>query len=227
MTALFKDRAHAGTELAKKIDEELRKNKTLSFGPDDLIVVAIPRGGIILAEKIAEKLKCKLDVIVSRKIRSEFNAEFALGAVMPDGEYFISNGFIDLFNVRKDYLKQEVDFQRKEINRRLMLFRGNISYEKEFDNKIVILVDDGIATGATIIASAKWIKKNHKCKFLIVAVPVAPANDKTIDILREIADKVVILHSRIEFSAVGQFYDRFDQVTDDEVKEIMVKYGYG
>lgn len=228
MTALFHDREHAGRELAKEIAKELKNDTTAipSSKIEDIIVVAIPRGGIILADVIAEKLECKIDVIISRKIRSEFNEEFALGAVMPDGDYFISDGFAELFHVSNEYLKKEVDFQRKEINRRLMLFRGKVSYDREFDEKIVILVDDGIATGATIIASARWVKKNHKCKYLIVAVPVAPANDKTITILREIADKVLILHPRIEFSAVVQFYDRFDQVSDDEVKRIMEKHGY-
>lgn len=105
------------------------------------------------------------------------------------------------------------------------MFRGKVSYEWEFDEKVIILVDDGIATGATIIASARWIKNNFKCKYLIVAVPVAPANDKTITILKEIVDKLLILHPKIEFSAVGQFYQSFDQVSDEQVKKIMLKYG--
>jgi predicted phosphoribosyltransferase len=105
------------------------------------------------------------------------------------------------------------------------LFRGKVSYEREFDEKVILLVDDGIATGATIIASAKWIKNNFKCKYLIVAVPVAPAKDKTITILKEIVDKLLILYPRIEFSAVGQIYQSFDQVSNGKVKKIMLKYG--
>lgn len=224
MTTLFKDREHAGMELANKLAEELRLTNIPIFAPNDLIVVAIPRGGIILAEMISKKLGCKLDVLISRKIRSEFNDEFAIGAVMPDGEYFVNNGYVELFNVSNDYLNKEIEFQRKEINRRLLLFRGKVSYEREFDEKVVILVDDGIATGATIIASARWIKNNFKCKFLIVAVPVAPANDRTTTLLKEIVDKLLILYPKIDFSAVGQFYQRFDQVSDDEVKKIMLKY---
>ena len=224
MIALFKDREHAGMELANTLAEELKLPNIPLFTPEDLIVVAIPRGGIILAEMIAKKLGCNLDVLISRKIRSEFNEEFAIGAVMPDGEYFVNNGLVELFNVSNVYLNKEIEFQRKEINRRLLLFRGKVSYEREFDEKVVILVDDGIATGATIIASARWIKNNFQCKFLIVAVPVAPANDKTITMLEEIADKLLILYPKIEFSAVGQFYQRFDQVSDDEVKKIMLKY---
>ena len=182
-------------------------------------MVAIPRGGIILAEKIAKKLGCNLDVLISRTIRSEFDEEFAIGAVMPDGEYFVNSGFVELFQVSSDYLNKEIEFQRNEITRRLLLFRGKVSYEREFDEKVVILVDDSIATGATIIASARWIKNNFKCKFLIVAVPVAPANDRTITILKEVAGKLLILYPKIEFSAIGQFYLKFDQVSDEEVKK--------
>ncbi len=224
MTAIFKDREHAGKELADKLDEELKTPSIPSFTADELIVVAIPRGGIILADTIAKKLGCKLDVLISRKIRYEFNEEFAIGAVMPDGEYFVNNSFVELFQVSSEYLNKEIEFQRKEIGRRLLLFRGKVSYDREFDRKVIILVDDGIATGATIIASARWIKSNFKSKFLIVAVPVAPANDKTLTILREIADDLLILYPKIEFSAVGQFYQKFDQVTDEEVKKIILKY---
>jgi predicted phosphoribosyltransferase len=124
---------------------------------------------------------------------------------MPNGEYFVNDGFVQLFQVSSDYLNKEIEFQRMEINRRLLLFRGKISYEREFDEKVIILVDDGMATGATIIASARWIKNNFKRKYLIVAVPVAPAKDKTITILKEIVDKLLIHCPRIEFSAVGQF----------------------
>lgn len=174
---------------------------------------------------IAKKFGCRLDALISRKIRSEFNEEFTIGGVMPDGEYFVNDGFVQIFQVSSDYLNKEIEFQRKEINRRLLLFRAKVSYEREFDEKVIILVDDGIATDATIIASARWIKNNFKCKYLIVAVPVAPANDKTITILKEIVDKLLILYPRIEFSAVGQFYQSCDQVSDKEVKKIILKYG--
>ncbi len=88
----------------------------------------------------------------------------------------------------------------------------------------MILVDDGIATGATIIASAQWLRKNYPYKKLIIAVPVAPATSDTVNVLSRIADKMIILYTPEEFSAVGQFYQRFDQVDDEEVKEIMRKY---
>ncbi len=116
--------------------------------------------------------------------------------------------------------------QKKEIRRRLIEFRGDISYHDKFEKKVVVLVDDGIATGSTIIASAEWVKNNCNCKQLVVAVPVAPARDETVNKLANIADNVLILHMEEAFSAVGQFYRDFDQVSDETVKKIMGKYNF-
>lgn len=143
---------------------------------------------------------------------------------MPDGTIFINERILKIAPISQKYLEQEIEFQKKEITRRLIEFRGTTSYADKLNDKIVILVDDGIATGATIIASAQWLKKNYVYKKLIIAVPVAPATSDTVNVLRRIADKMIILYSPEEFSAVGQFYQRFDQVDDEEVKEIMRKY---
>ena len=225
MCVLFQDREQAGHELAKELAVILKKNQIdLSNAENELIVLAIPRGGIILGNIIANHFQCNLDVIVSRKIRAEFNEEFAMGAMMPDGSYFLNEGITRLFSISQAYLKKEIDFQKKEIRRRLIEFRGDISYHDKFEGKVIVLVDDGIATGSTIIASAEWVKNNCHCKQLVVAVPVAPARDETVKKLANIADNVVILHMEEAFSAVGQFYRDFDQVSDETVKKIMMKY---
>jgi putative phosphoribosyl transferase len=225
MCVLFQDREQAGYELAKELALILKKNQIdLSNAENELIVLAIPRGGIILGNIIANHFQCNLDVIVSRKIRAEFNEEFAIGAMMPDGSYFLNDGITRLFNISQAYLKKEIDFQKKEIRRRLIEFRGDIFYHDKFAGKVIVLVDDGIATGSTIIASAEWVKNNCHCKQLVVAVPVAPARDETVKKLANIADNVVILHMEEAFSAVGQFYRDFDQVSDETVKKIMMKY---
>lgn len=227
MSVLFQDREQAGHELAKEIEEILKKNQTgLSNSADEVIVLAIPRGGIILGDIIANHFQCNLDVVISRKIRAEFNEEFAIGAMMPDGSYFLNEGITHLFNISQDYLKKEIDFQKKEIKRRLIEFRGDVSYHDKFEGKVVVLVDDGIATGSIIIASAEWVKNHFNCKQLVVAVPVAPARDETVNKIANIADKVVILHMEEAFSAVGQFYRDFDQVSDETVKKIMKKYHF-
>jgi putative phosphoribosyl transferase len=225
MSVLFQDREQAGHELAKELAEVLKKNQIdLSNAAKEVIVLAIPRGGVILGDIIANHFKCNLDVVISRKIRAEFNEEFAIGAMMPDGSYFLNEEITRLFNFSQAYLKKEIDFQKKEIRRRLIEFRGSISYHDKFEGKVVVLVDDGIATGSTIIASAEWVKNNCNCKRLVVAVPVAPARDETVKKLGKIADNVVILYMEEAFSAVGQFYRYFDQVSDETVNEIMMKY---
>jgi putative phosphoribosyl transferase len=225
MGVLFQDREQAGHELAMKLAEILEKNQmSLTNVDDELVVLAIPRGGIMLGDIVANHFRCNLDVIISRKIRSEINEEFAVGAMMPDGSYFLNEEITRLFNVSQAYLEKEIEFQKKEIKRRLVEFRGDVSYHSKFDGKAVVLIDDGIATGSTIIASAEWVKNNFNCKQLIVAAPVAPARDETVNKLAKIADDVVILHMEEAFSAVGQFYRDFDQVSDETVKEIMMKH---
>lgn len=227
MCVLFQDREQAGHELAKELEETLKKNQIdLDNAANEVIILAIPRGGIILGNIIANHFRCNLDVVVTRKIRAEFNEEFAIGAMMPDGSYFLNEGIIRLFNISQAYLKKEIDYQKKEIRRRLIEFRGDISYHDKFEKKVVVLVDDGIATGSTIIASAEWVKNNCNCKQLVVAVPVAPARDETVNKLANIADNVLILHMEEAFSAVGQFYRDFDQVSDETVKKIMGKYHF-
>lgn len=227
MCVLFQDREQAGQELAKELEEIFKKSQIdLSNTANEVIILAIPRGGIILGNIIANHFRCNLDVVVTRKIRAEFNEEFAIGAMMPDGSYFLNEGITRLFNISQAYLKKEIDFQKKEIRRRLIEFRGDISYHNKFEKKVVVIVDDGIATGSTIIASAQWVKNNCNCKQLVVAVPVAPARDETVNKLANIADNVLILHMEEAFSAVGQFYRVFDQVSDETVKKIMGKYHF-
>lgn len=223
---LFKDRTQAAEELAEEIKSYLT-SIGISKGTEEsksLIVLAIPRGGVITGDVVASRLRCDMDIIVSRKIGAEYNSELAIGALLPDGTYFINERIANMLNTSKVYIDKQVKVQKKEIERRLIEFRGDKEYGNKLNAKIVVLVDDGIATGSTIIAAARWIKEKHNCKRLIIAVPIAPATNDTIDKLDEIADKVIILSITREFYAVGQFYENFDQVEDKEVKEIMKKY---
>jgi predicted phosphoribosyltransferase len=185
--------------------------------------VAIPRGGVVIGDVIASELGIKLDLIVSRKIGAPFNSELAIGAVMPDGSYFL-NEVADMINVSQDYIESQINKEVKEIDRRLIDFRGSRNYDNELEGKLVVLVDDGIATGATMLAAARWIKEKHNCKKLVIAVPVAPR--EILEDLNDIADKVIILYTPEPFGAVGRFYQDFIQVSDNKVKEIMKKYGY-
>jgi putative phosphoribosyl transferase len=224
MTTLFQDRKHAGEELVKILDNIIISNNK----KEQMVVLAIPRGGIIIGDVIASYFQCNLDIVVSRKIGAEFNPELAIGAVMPDNSYFINERITNLIpSQSQNYIENQLKIEKKEIDRRLIEFRGSKQYNDKLKGKDVLLVDDGIATGATIIAAARWIKNKHDCKSLIVAVPVAPATNKaTIDDLKDVASNVIISHVVEEFYGVGQFYNRFDQVSDTDVKEIMKKYGY-
>jgi putative phosphoribosyl transferase len=198
---------------------EMRKEKESS-----IIILAIPRGGVVIGDVLAKLLDAKLDIVVSRKIGAPYNSELAIGAVTPDGSYFINEEIVNMLNIPQEYIQMQAHEEVKEIDRRLMSYRGSKEYDNEFEGKIVVLVDDGIATGATMLASGQWIKNKQRCKKLIIAVPVAPKD--TSDKLNKVADKVVVLYSPFSFKAVGQFYQDFSQVSDNEVKEIMKKYGY-
>jgi len=189
----------------------------------ELIILAIPRGGVVIGDVVASRLGAKLDIVVSRKIGAPYNSELAIGAVMSDGSFFPNEDVISMLNVSQEYVDEQISIQEKEIERRLMRFRGNKQYHLE--DKIIILVDDGIATGATIFAAIQWLR-NQKPKRLIVAVPVAPKD--TLDKLKEEqqVDDVVVLQSPSVFSAVGAFYQDFSQISDHQVTEIMNKYRY-
>jgi putative phosphoribosyl transferase len=162
---------------------------------------------------------------VSRKIGAPSNCEFAIGAVMPDGSDFTNEKILTYLKIPQEYIDLEARAQVEEIKRRLSSFRGNIEYEGSFNGITIVLVDDEIATGSTIIAAAQWLKTKQCCKKLVIAVPVAPPKDNTIDELN-IADDVVILYTPEPFNSVGQYYKEFPQVTDSEVKEIMQRYDY-
>ena len=215
---LFRDRTDAATQLAERLywlKNEIQENKS------SVVIVAVPRGGVVIGNIIASELGAKLDLVVSRKIGAPFNPELAIGAVMPDGSYFL-NDVAEMMNVSQDYIESQIEKEVKEIDRRLIEFRGNREYYNKLEDKIVVLVDDGIATGATILASAKWIKDKHNCKQLIIAVPLAPR--EILEDLNRAADKVIVLYTPEPFGAVGRFYHDFNQVSDDEVKEMMKKY---
>jgi putative phosphoribosyl transferase len=154
---LFADRAHAATLLAEKLNVLI--NKALGYEMDlkereqQLPTLAIPRGGVVTGDVIASALDSKLDVIVSRKIGAPHNPELAIGAVMHDGTFFPNKDIIQMLRIPAEYISKQISIQIKEIERRLRLFRGaNKNNYYEIEDKTIILVDDGIATGATVFA---------------------------------------------------------------------------
>ena len=223
---LFADRTHAATLLAEKL--KVLINKTLGNATDptehqqQLLTLAIPRGGVVTGDVIASALDSKLDVIASRKIGAPHNPELAIGAVMHDGTFFPNEDIIQTLRIPAEYISKQISTQIKEIERRLRLFRGatkNNYYEIE--DKTIILVDDGIATGATVFACINWLKGQNP-RDVIVAIPIAP-RDTINKLLRQI-HKVVVLHAPMLFGSVGAFYRDFTQISDDQVVDIMNKY---
>ncbi|MGB9124053.1 MAG: phosphoribosyltransferase family protein [Nitrosotalea sp.] len=208
---IFKDRVDAAQKLAKKIEWIKKENP---------IILAIPRGGVVTGDVIAKTLGLSLDVIVSRKVGAPYNPELAIGAVAHDGSFFPNSELINALGIPKNYLDEKIAEQMEEIRHRLVKFRGRTDYDLK--NKTIVLVDDGIATGATVFVALEWIKKQHP-KRVIVAIPVGPRD--TIERLSKMAE-VVVLDAPESFGAVGEFYHSFDQVEDYHVVEIMSSYGF-
>lgn len=213
----------AGHEIAERLFG-LKLDLFGESGNKDIVILAVPRGGIIIGDIVASELAARLDVVVSRKIGAPNNPELAIGAVMPDGSYFLNKEIADILNVSQEYIDIQANTQIIEIDRRLLSYRGSKEYDKEYQEKIIVLVDDGIATGATIIASANWLKNKQRCRKLLIAVPVAPKS--ILKNLKQVADDVIVLYTPEDFMAVGAFYHDFAQISDDEVKQIMKRHEY-
>ncbi|MBI2659265.1 phosphoribosyltransferase [Candidatus Woesearchaeota archaeon] len=204
----FKNRHEAGIKLAERL-KKYKDNK-------EVIVLAIPRGGVEIGYEIAKFLNVKLDIIVTKKIGLRGDEEFAIGSVGPDKKVALNEETMRIYNVHEDYIKEKTREIGKEIERMYRAYRGR--YElPNIKNKIVILTDDGIATGFTARAAITYIKSQNPKK-LVLAVPVAPSGFAG-EIKKEV--ELVCLHSTNLFSSISQFYSDFPQLTDEEVKKYL------
>lgn len=217
--ALYADRRESGKALAEAIKRELEGKATLARA----LVLAIPRGGVVLGREVAKALNADLDVVVPRKLGAQFEPEFALGAVMHDGTLYLSEDSLLATGTSPGYLESEKARQTEEAKRRLEAYRGRWR-EPRMSGRIVIVVDDGVATGATMIVALRWVRSKG-ARLLVAATPVAPAS--TLALLRREADYVVCPQTPEPFYAIGGFYERFEQVTDEEVKETLEGFWKG
>lgn len=208
---IFHNRQEAGQELIPELWQ--------FYGSQDVVMLGLPRGGVVVAYEIAQALKISLDIIVPRKIGSPENPEFAIGAITEDGEGIFNRDVIDLYRVPWEYIEKEVARQAKEASRRLKIYRGDRP-PLELKGKKVIIVDDGIATGSTMLAAIKSVK-TRGAREIIVAVPVASID--SLEKIKSIVDKVVCLQPHLRFGAVGACYQDFSQIQDNEVIELMHK----
>jgi putative phosphoribosyl transferase len=211
----FKDREHAADLLTSKLKNEL-KNEI----PKEITVFGVPRGGVILAYTIYQnKVANYFDIVIPRKLGAPNNKELGIGAIMDKDTVYLNEYVVKALRVPVDYIETEKITQVREIDRRTLLYRPN-QEEYNIENKTIILVDDGAATGSTLVVSARWIRKK-KPKKIIIAVPVAP--NETVELLKNEVDEVVtiLIPPTSNFTSVAQFYDNFEEISDEKVVKIM------
>lgn len=208
---MFTDRRDAGRRLAEALEK---------YKGSDGVILGIPRGGVVVADEVASFINFPLSLIIPRKIGAPGNPELAIGATAGGDRIVLNREVIRALNVSDDYIKEAATRENVEIKRREQEYLQNKA-RPEIKDKVVIIVDDGIATGSTAEAAVLAVKSKSPEK-IVLAVPVAPP--ETARRFQEITDEVVVLLSPSSFYAVGQFYDLFKQTTDREVIEILKKY---
>ena len=208
---MFDDRRDAGIRLAREL-KEFKERK-------DVIVLALPRGGVVVAHEIARALRVPLDVFVVRKLGFPGRPELAIGAVSETGAVVWNQDVLSMYEVSKAYLDRELQKEKEEILRRVALYRSGRTLPV-LKGKVLILVDDGLATGATARAAIEALKQ-EKPKKLVTAVPVAPAG--TALEFERLVDTFVCLEADPALYAIGAYYRDFTQVTDKEVIDLLGK----
>jgi putative phosphoribosyl transferase len=206
---MFKDRYDAGMQLAKKL-EKYRDDP-------NVIVFAIPRGGVIVASVVCDLLNLPMDIVVTKKIGAPFNEELAIGAVGPTGGKFLNHETIRMLGVSKGYIEKEAKHKMQEVRGRLKKYRGSDKYNA-LSGKKALLIDDGIATGYTVMAAINFLTELDPENIILGTPVIAP--DTLTEIQRQL-DEVVYLISKEPFFAVGQFYEIFSQVSDAEVMKVL------
>jgi putative phosphoribosyl transferase len=208
---MFRNREDAAGQLAEELKgRELR----------DPLVLAIPCGGVVTGAVLARELGADLDVVLSRKLRAPGQPELAIGAISEDGHVYLNSHAREFLDLMKAFVESECDYQVAEIARRKKLFRG-IRPQAAIAGRSVIVTDDGIATGSTMIAALQSLESQHPHE-IIVAVPVA-SPDRLAEV-RRWCDDVVCLLVPEEFWAIGQFYEDFTQVEDEQVLDLLREF---
>ncbi len=209
---MFEDRASAGRALASRLMTYADR--------DDVVVLGLPRGGVVVAAEVAAALRAPLDVCVVRKLGVPGREELAFGAVASGGAQVLNPDVLHAFRLTEEDIAGVARRELVELRRREELYRGADALPLAIDGKTVILVDDGLATGATMRAAVD-AARTAEVRAVVVAVPVAAA--PTCELLRGVADEVVCVDTPAAFFAVGQWYADFRQTSDDEVHDLLTR----
>ena len=204
----FADRIDAGRQLAKRLEQYRLCNP---------IVLALPRGGVVVGYEIARALDAPLDVIVARKLGSPRNPEFGFGAIGPGGERVLDRGSVRMLGLTEADIDRIAEQELCELGRRLRSYRGDLPLP-DLRGRTAIVVDDGLATGVTARAALRAVRGMEPAR-LVLAVPVSPPD--TAETIRAEVDELVCLDTPAGFMAVGQFYRVFDQTPDEEVMRLL------
>jgi predicted phosphoribosyltransferase len=206
----FEDRIEAGRLLGRELSD-LRGQRA--------VVLGIPRGGLVIARELAHHIEADIDIVLSHKLGAPGNPELAIGAVAEDGRLFLHRDLVEQLGVDRGYIEREKELQLAVLAQHTRQAR-RVLPRAALSGRLVIVTDDGVATGATLQA-ALWAARQEKPKKLIAALPVGP--QETIARLAEDVDEMVCLRAPYSFAAVGQFYLRFEQVEDDQVARILAE----
>jgi putative phosphoribosyl transferase len=211
MGSLLRDRSEAGKRLAR----ELMRYASRS----DVLVLALPRGGVPVGFEVARALGVPLDVFVVRKLGMPFHEELAMGAIASGGAQLLNEDVIQTYAISDEEIGRVVESELRERERRERLYRGDRPFPT-LNDRIVVLVDDGLATGSTMRAAVMALREEQPAR-IVVAVPVA-AKDAC-DAFRDVVDEIVCLETPEPFDAVGQWYENFRQTTDQEVHALLTR----
>lgn len=208
---VFRDRADAGRALAERLDEYA--------GRPDVIVLALPRGGVPVGFEVARALHAPLDVFLVRKLGVPGHEELAMGAVATGGVRVLNEQVVRALRIPEHVIDAVARWELEELARREHLYRGDRA-PPNVQGRTVILVDDGLATGATMLAAVRALRQQQPAR-IVVAAPIASRD--TCDLLSDEADQVVCAATPEPFYAVGFWYEHFEQLTDDEVRDLLAR----
>jgi putative phosphoribosyl transferase len=211
MGSLLRDRSEAGKRLARELMRYAMRS--------DVLVLALPRGGVPVGFEVARALRIPLDVFVVRKLGMPFHEELAMGAIASGGARLLNDDVIQTYAISEDEIHRVIESEMRELDRRERMYRGGRPFPVLRD-RIVILVDDGLATGSTMRAAIMALREESPAR-IVVAVPVA-ARD-TCEELRDVADEIVCLETPEPFDAVGLWYQNFSQTSDREVHDLLTR----